>query len=330
MARRPAKADCLRRFLIDTDTASDDAVALVMALRAPDVHVEAITIVAGNVPLEQGVQNALYTVELCRSSAPIYAGCAAPLERPLETARHVHGEDGMGDIGLPLEGRVPAAGDAVAVLVDVIRSRPGEITLVTLGPLTNLAVALRRDPRIARDVGRCVVMGGASDGVGNVTPVSEYNFWADPEAALVVLGAGLPLTLVGWDISRKYAVFDAPAAARLREVGTPLARFCVDIQHRVERFARDEMKLAGFDLPDPIAMAVALDPAVASSTDRFHVSIETSNGLCRGQAVVDRFGVLRRDPNAEMVLAASRERFLRILHAAVGAADAAERSGGPL
>ena len=234
----------------------------------------------------------------------------------------------MGDIGLPLGGRVPAAGDAVDALVDAIRSRPGEFTLVTLGPLTNLAAALKRDPRIARDVERCVVMGGASDGVGNVTPVSEYNFWVDPEAARVVLEAGLPLTLVGWDISRKYAVFDTAAAARLRDIGTPLAKFCVDIQQRVERFAREEMKLGGFDLPDPIAMAVALDPAVASSTACHHVTIETSNGLCRGLAVVDRLGVLRREPNAELVLAASRERFLAMLHAAVGGDDAA-RPGSP-
>ncbi|HET7292773.1 MAG TPA: nucleoside hydrolase [Vicinamibacteria bacterium] len=308
----------MRRFLIDTDTASDDAVALVMALRAPDVRVEAVTVVAGNVPLAQGVQNALYTVELCGSSAPVFAGRAAPLTRTLETAQQVHGRDGMGEIGLPLHGRRPAPGEAADVIVDAARRWPGELTLVALGPLTNLAVALRREPRLAREVGRCVVMGGASDSVGNVTPVSEYNFWVDPEAAAAVLGAGLPLTLVGWDISRKYAVLDAEAAARLREVGTPLARFCVDIQNRVERFAREEMKLDGFDLPDPIAMAVALDPGVVTSSARLHVAVETSDGLCRGQTVVDRLGVLRREPNVDVVLAASRERFLERLHAAVG------------
>jgi purine nucleosidase len=317
----------LRRFLIDTDTASDDAVALVMALRAPGVRVEAITVVAGNVCLEQGVQNALYTVELCGSRVPVHAGCAAPLQRPLQTAQMVHGEDGMGDIGLPLAGRTPAAGDAVEVMIDAIRSRPGELTLVTLGPLTNLAVALRREPRVARELLRCVVMGGTSDSVGNVTPVSEYNFWVDPEAACRVLEAGLPLTLVGWDISRKHAVLDSGEAARLRGVGTPLARFCVDIQRHVERFAHEQTKLAGFDLPDPIAMAVALDPGVATSAGRFHVAVETSDGLCRGQAVVDRFGLLGRAPNAELVLRASRERFLELLHAAVGEEGAPVRAG---
>jgi purine nucleosidase len=307
----------VRHFLIDTDTASDDAVALVMALRAPDVRVEAITVVAGNVPLEQGLQNALYTVELCGSRTPVYAGRSAPLKRPLATAQFVHGGDGMGDVGLPLHGRRPEPGDAAEIIVDAVRRRPGDLTLVALGPLTNLAAALELDPSLARDVGRCVVMGGASDNVGNVTPVSEYNFWVDPEAAAAVLEAGLPLTMVGWDISRKYAVFDAATAARLREVGTPLARFCVDIQRGVERFAREEMKLDGFDLPDPIAMAVALDPAVATTTARLYVTVEASNGLCRGQAVVDRFGVLRREPNAEVVLAASRERFVDKLRESV-------------
>ncbi len=119
----------MRRFLIDTDTASDDAVALVMALRHPDVRVEAITVVAGNVPLDQGVQNALYTVELCGGGVPVYRGAGMPLSRPLETAQFVHGHDGMGDIGLPLSGRTPTDGDAVDVLVETINRYAGEITL---------------------------------------------------------------------------------------------------------------------------------------------------------------------------------------------------------
>ena len=143
----------MRRFLIDTDTASDDAVAIVMALRHPDVHVEALTLVAGNVGLDQAVQNALYTVELCGASTPVYRGLAKPIMRTLETAQNIHGEDGMGDCGLPLHGRTPAAGRAVDVLVDTILDSPGEITLVCLGPLSNIAAALLRAPEIATAVG---------------------------------------------------------------------------------------------------------------------------------------------------------------------------------
>ena len=307
------------RLLIDTDTGSDDAVALVMALMHPGVVVEAVTVVAGNVPLEQGTQNALYTLELCGSDAPVFRGSAAPLLGPLESAQNVHGLDGMGDIGLPLSGREPSPGHAVDVLVGRINRSPGELTLVTLGPLTNVALALLRDPSIAGKVGNCVMMGGTGRGPGNVTPLAEYNVWADPEAAKVVFESGMPLTMVGWDISREYAVFGPEDSARLREVGTPLAEFCVDIQRVLDAWARENTRLAGFDLPDPVAMAVALDPSVATGTRRLFVAVETGGTWGRGQTVVDHLGVTGREPNVEVVTEASRGRFLEILHAAVGA-----------
>ena len=165
-----------RSFIIDTDTASDDAVALLMALRHPDVRVEAITVVAGNVELEQGLRNALYAVELSGADVPVYAGSAAPLVRDLVVAQFFHGRDGLGDQGYPPPVSQPAEGDAVDVLVETIRASPG-IVLVTLGPLTNVARALDRAPDIAELVGRCVVMGGAACTVGNVTPAAEYNVW---------------------------------------------------------------------------------------------------------------------------------------------------------
>jgi purine nucleosidase len=306
-----------RHFLIDTDTASDDAVALVMAMQYPDVHIEAITVVAGNVPVDQGVQNALYTVELCQQSIPVHRGMPAPLTRPLETAQFVHGQDGMGDIGLPLSGRSPASDDAIRVLRETIHQFTGEVTLVMLGPLTNVAVALRQDPSIAQAVSECVVMGGTGQGRGNITPVGEYNFWADPEAAKIVFESGLPIKMVGWDISRTYAVFNPADTAALRAIDTPLARFSVDIQRAVRQFALSTTRLEGFDLPDPIAMAIALDPSVATQTHRCYVAIETLSPLCRGQSIVDHVHVLGREPNAEVVLAASREQFLRILYDAV-------------
>src|SRR5712692_3104842 len=176
-----SRGENMRHFLIDTDTASDDAVALVMALTYP------------NVPVDQGVQNALYTVALCDKRVPVYRGVAAPLLRPLETAQNVHGQDGMGDIGLPLSGRMPAEGHAVDVLRETIRRYAGDITLVTLGPLTNVALALLQDPSLAGKVKECVMMGGIGQGYGNVTPVAEYNIWVDPEAAKVVFSSSMPI-----------------------------------------------------------------------------------------------------------------------------------------
>lgn len=306
----------MRRFLIDTDTASDDAVALVMALNHPDVRIEAITVVAGNVPLKQGVQNALYTVERCGKQVPVYEGLEKPLLRPLETAQYVHGQDGMGDIGLPLSGRRPADGHAVNVITDTIRRFVGEITLVTLGPLTNVAVALLRDPSTASKVEKCVIMGGIGFGHGNVVPAAEYNVWVDPEAAKIVFESDLPIVMVGWDVSQRFATFNDEEAEKIRSV-SPLGQFCVDIQRCLREFGMNELKLVGFDLPDPIAMAVALDPEVATVTKRLHVAVETRSELTRGATVVDHLGITGQEPNAEVVLEASRERFLRVLYDAV-------------
>ncbi len=315
----------MRRFIIDTDTASDDAVALVMALRHPDVRVEAITTVAGNVPLSQGTQNALYVVERCCADVPVHAGVAKPLLRPLQTAQFCHGEDGMGDIGLPLDGRSPADGHAVDILIQTVRRHAGEITLVTLGPLTNIAVALTLAPDIAPLVSRCVLMGGIGFGYGNIVPAAEYNIWVDPEAASIVFRAGLPITMVGWDISHKYARFSDEDAAALHAT-SHLGAFCVDIQKALREFGIHYLKQEGFDLPDPMAMAVALDPDTVTTRRSLAVDIETRSDLTRGQTVVDHLCVTGRAPNTSVVLEASRSRFLELLYSAVRDDSASEAS----
>lgn len=307
----------MRKFLIDTDTASDDAVALVMALQHPDVRVEAITLVAGNVPIEQGAQNALYTVELCGKATPVYVGMDRPLIRPLETAQYVHGQDGLGDIGLPLSNRTPTHGHAADVIVDTINDNAGEITLVSIGPLTNLALALLRDPSITGKVDRYIMMGGIGYGYGNVTPVAEYNIWVDPEAAAVVFRSGLPITMVGWDVSRQYAVLEEAEVEAMRAIGTPLANFCLDIQGTLTEYAVGVSKLRNFDLPDPIAMAVALDPSVVTDGRNLFVEVCTDSEMCRGQTVVDHLGSTGNPPNTEVILSTSRDRFLEMLYDAV-------------
>jgi len=308
-----------RPFFIDTDTASDDAVALAMALTHPDVEVVGIGVVAGNVPLDQGVQNALYMVELCElaGKVPVHAGCDRPLELPLSTAQKVHGHDGMGDIGLELHGRTPTAGHAVDALLQAADRHAGALTLVTLGPLTNVAVALRRDPSLASKIERCVVMGAVADHIGNITPVAEFNMWVDPHAVEVVLGAGLPLEFVGWDISRHHAVIEPDLAAELRAIGTPLAQVCIDIQVCVSAFCASETKLSGFDLPDPIAMAYAIDPSVATRTRRLHCVVETQSHITRGMVVMDVLGLQHAPANALVVTEADHERFVAMLRRAI-------------
>jgi purine nucleosidase len=282
-----------------------------MALRTDRFDVDAITVVAGNVPLEQAVQNALYTVELCGSTVSVYAGASRPLLRDLETAEVVHGRDGMGDIGLDLRGRRPADGHAAQELVR--RARAGSVNLVSLGPLTNIALALVLEPELPSMIGRYVMMGGVGRGIGNVTPVSEFNVWADPEAARIVFESGLPIELVGWDVSTQDAFITSEEAAQLRGVGTPVAEFAIDIQRVLLGFITERLGKSGFDLPDPAAMAVALEPEIAIDRVQRAVDVVLGDGPSRGQTVVDHLGVTGREPNVDVVLAVDRDRFRQLL-----------------
>ncbi|MEC8017919.1 MAG: nucleoside hydrolase [Actinomycetota bacterium] len=308
----------LRPFFIDTDTASDDAVALVMAFARKDINIVGIGVVAGNVPLSSALQNALYTRELCgRTDVPVYAGADRPLIYELGTAQHVHGDDGMGDIGLPLTGRAPNEGHAVDALLEASNEHAGELTLVTLGHLTNIALAIQRDPSIADKISRVVLMGAAADHIGNVNPVAEFNMWVDPHAVQIVLESGLPLEFVGWDISRRDAVIVPEEANRLRSIGTPRAEFIIDIQRIVAEFCARDTKLAGFDMPDPIAMAYAIDPSIATQTRHLNLVIECTEGPTRGMVVMDLLGLTGRDPNAVVVVHADPSAFIRQLEAAI-------------
>jgi purine nucleosidase len=301
----------MRRLLIDTDTASDDAIALLMALLSPNVQVDAISVTAGNVPLDQAVQNALLTVELTGRPIPVFAGRPAPLLRDTAGAESVHGSDGMGDCGLALFGRRPAAGHAADRLIELITAAPGVYTLVTLGPLSTVALALLREPALAQAVQRCVIMGGTSDGHGNVTGAAEYNIWADPEAARIVLTSGMRIDLVGWDVSRNDAAFDGPTVEAWRGLG-PLGAFSCDILGAVRRWTQQHMGVDGVDLPDPAAMAVALDPAIIRASLDVPVSVDCSDGISRGHTILERYSSSGKPP-VTVVTAIDREALRSML-----------------
>ena len=318
-----------RDFWIDTDTASDDAVALIMALRQPGVTVRGIATVAGNVPVAQATANALFVAELCGSDAPVHAGCDRPMLRPAVDASWFHGRDGLSDLGFAPARRSAAGDHAVDALLAVTRRHPG-LTLVTLGPLTNVAVALLRDPSLAGRVGRCVVMGGNPCCAGNVTPAAEYNVWCDPEAAEVVLRSGVQVDLAGWHLSRGDAVLDAAEIARALAIGTPLARFAIDCNRTAAAAYRVQTGEVGISLPDPVAMAVALDPAgVVRAASPHAVAVECHGELTRGQTVVDQLNVaadarnaavwstLARTPPARVVWSIDVPAFKRLLFAAL-------------
>jgi inosine-uridine nucleoside N-ribohydrolase len=286
-------------FLIDTDTASDDAVALIMALRSPRVEVLAITTVAGNVDVHQASRNALYTAELCDSRVPVFMGAEKPLKRAHVGAEWFHGRDGLGDHGYGPPRRAVEKQNAVDAIIETIESHPG-LVMVTLGPLTNIALAVQKKPSIAAKVSRCVVMGGAPCCEGNVTPAAEYNIWCDPEAARIVVRSGLPIEMVGWQLCRGEALLSASDIQEVLDLGTPVARFAIECNSRAQEAILKQTGEHGISLPDPVAMAVALDRSIVTSESLHFLEVETESELTRGMTVVDRLNVAEDERNREV------------------------------
>jgi len=283
-------------FLIDTDTASDDAVALIMALCSPDIRVVAITAVAGNVNVHQAARNALYTAELCGSQVPVFVGAEKPLRREHQSADWFHGKDGLGDHGYPQPKRALEKQHAVDAIIATIEANPGSV-LVTLGPLTNVALALQRKPAIATKVSRCVIMGGAPCCEGNVTPAAEYNIWCDPEAARIVMRSGLPVELVGWHLCRGEAALNLNDIERVLSLDTTLARFAIECNSRAQEAYFEQTGEHGISLPDPVCMSIALDLSIVTSQTEHFVDVETASELTRGMTVIDRLNVSTNDRN---------------------------------
>jgi len=290
----------VRRFIIDTDTASDDAVALMMAIADPSIQVDAITVVAGNVALAQASKNARFVVQLCKASVPVYNGCPAPWLQQTAPADWFHGEDGMGNQHYPDPSTPAEANHAVQELITRFAKAPGEIELVTLGPLTNLATALAIEPELSQWIKHCWVMGGAANTVGNVTPAAEYNIWCDPEAAQRVLHSGMKLTLLGWELSCDAATLDDAEMAEIRALGNTRAEVAIDCNAHALRAVRELQGQTGLALADPVAMAVALDERIATQIGHYFVDIATGDSNTRGMTIVDKLHVTGRAPNARV------------------------------
>lgn len=286
-----------RTFLIDTDTASDDAVALIMALRTSDVRVAAITVVAGNVDVQQATRNALYTVELCEVDVPVYSGASKPLTRIYQNATWFHGRDGLGDHNYPAPRASARDEHAVEAIIETVDANPG-LVLVTLGPLTNIALAVSKKPEIANKVSRCVVMGGAPCCEGNVTPAAEYNIWVDPEAARIVMRSGLPIELIGWNLCRGAAVLDERDITNVLAFNTKLSNFAIECNSHARKALKVQTGEDGICLPDPVAMSIALDPTIGTDWSEHYVEIETQSELTRGMTAVDRLNVAEDERNS--------------------------------
>lgn len=286
-----------RTIVIDTDPGQDDAVAILLALALPDhFDLPMITAVAGNVPVAQTAINARRIVELAGYPAvPVYAGSAAPLVLPLETAEFVCGPDGLDGANLPPPARPPAEGHAVPALITLLRAAaPASITLCMLGPLTNLALALRLAPDIAAGIDQVVLMGGAMN-LGNMTPAAEYNIYADPHAAAVVLGSGLKITLIGLHLTLT-AIASHAQAARLQTLGTNTGRA---VHGMLTRPRASGLGSTGHPMHDVCVIGLLAWPDLFTGRD-CHIDVETTAGSLRGRTTIDWHNRLRRPANAHV------------------------------
>jgi pyrimidine-specific ribonucleoside hydrolase len=314
------------RLLIDTDPGIDDALAILLALASPEADIEAVTVVAGNVPVDLATANArrILAVAAPTPMPPVIRGAEAPLKRTLITAGHVHGQDGLGNLDRFVEpdGRlrypepppvVETRSAAEAILETVDRWGP-ELTVVALGPLTNLAAAAALDARRLARAGRVVVMGGAVAVSGNVTPAAEFNFFVDPEAAAQVLEAGLAVELIPLDVTRRVVLAQAVLTERLRRCPDDrIARFILDFTLHGFAFGASQ-EGGGIVLHDPLAMAVALDPSVVSF-EPMSVEVECEGKLTRGLSLADRRALpshRKRVPSCRVAMDVDADAVLRL------------------
>jgi purine nucleosidase len=273
-----------RKIILDCDPGHDDAMAILLAHGNPEIELLAITTVAGNQTLDKTSLNARRVCTVAGVRVPVAAGCDRPLTRELKTAAYIHGESGLDG---PAFGEPTVALDqrhAVDLIIELLMRSSGDITLVPTGPLTNIAMALRKEPRIAQKVQEIILMGGAYTR-GNATPAAEFNIAVDPEAAAIVFTAGWPLTMVGLDLTHQ-ALATPTVLQRIAALGTPVARIAVEL---MEFFREQYRRNAGFDSPpvhDPCAVARVIDPQVMHCVDAF-VAIETRGEFTSGMTVTD-------------------------------------------
>jgi inosine-uridine nucleoside N-ribohydrolase len=288
-----------RKIIIDTDPGQDDAVAILLALASPDeVDVLGITTVAGNVPLELTSKNARIVCELGeRPDIPVFAGCAAPLRRPLVTAEHVHGKTGLDGPDLPDPAIPLKQGHGVDFIIETLRSHPADsVTLCPLGPLTNIATAFERAPDIVDRVHEIVLMGGAYFQVGNITPAAEFNIYVDPEAAEFVFKSGASIVVMPLDVTHKVLVTQ-PRNDAFRAIGTPVGKAVAEMTDFFERFDKEKYGSTGAPLHDPCVIAYLIRPDLFTGR-HINVEIETQSELTLGMTVADWWRVTDRPANA--------------------------------
>ncbi|BBG28133.1 Pyrimidine-specific ribonucleoside hydrolase RihA [Sulfuracidifex tepidarius] len=295
--------------IIDSDTASDDTTAIALASSLGDL--KAITVVAGNVDFKNEIKNALFTKEYLDLDSPVFVGSERPILNQWRTVEEVHGKNGMGRLTDINPKSLPEPAFAPDAIISLAQQYKGKLEILAVSPLTNLALAYLKEPSLPSLVRKVWIMGGAFTR-GNTTQLAEFNFWTDPEAAQIVLNAGFDITIVPWEVAEESAMVYDEEWNKIESLKTKKAKLFIEANAVMREFSKLKENLKGSVHPDSLTVAIAHDQTIATERKKFYVSVETC-GSSRGGMLIDWYGLTGKEPNAEIVTRANREKFMELL-----------------
>ncbi len=300
-----------KRIILDTDPGIDDSLAILLALASPEISLEGLSVVHGNSSTQQGTINALSVLELAKASyIPVYQGCDLPLVQPSLLAPETHGEQGIGYAKLSAPLGQPKVQKGSDYLIEKIMSSPGEITLVAIGPLTNIALAIRQEPRIVENVKEVFIMGGAIRHEGNTTPLAEFNTYVDPHAAHIVFNSGMPITLTPLDVTYE-CVFTKDDLSRLLIIDSPITKFIADATRFYMEFHDEYQSIEGCVINDPMTLALTFMPEICDYQE-LYVDVDLSGGVSMGNTFADFYKMTKKPANMKVALGVRPRDFMEL------------------
>lgn len=300
-----------KHVIIDTDPGIDDALAILLALASPEIILDGITCIHGNASTKQTTRNALAILELAQAGhVPVYKGCELPLVKEALLSPETHGNSGLGYAELPEPLIQPQAGHGSDYLIEQIMSRPGEVTLVAIGPLTNLAIAIRKEPRIVQNVKEVFIMGGAVQHPGNTTALAEYNTFVDPHAAHIVFHSGMPMILTPLDVTYQ-CIFTPEDLKRLQRLDSPITKFITDSTRFYMEFHDEYQSIEGCVINDPMTLALTYMPEICDYQELV-MDVDISTGVGLGNTFADFYNYEKKKPNMKVAMGVRPRMFMEL------------------